>query len=106
MVRPQNVYGASKVWGEALGRHFSDAYGLSVLCIRFGSVNPENRPQSTREHSVYLSHRDVVQIIGKCVEAPSTILYDIFLATSNNKWGYRDLEHPRQVLGFEPQDSA
>jgi hypothetical protein len=30
----------------------------------------------------------------------------VFLATSNNKWGYRDLEHPRQVLGYVPQDSA
>ena len=106
MVRPKDVYGASKVWGEALGRHFSDAYGLSVLCVRFGMVRLENRPQSTREYSLYLSHRDVVQILSKCIEAPGTMLYDIFLATSNNKWGYRDLEHPRQVLGFEPQDSA
>jgi hypothetical protein len=32
--------------------------------------------------------------------------YDVFLAISNNKWGYRDLEHPRQVLGYAPQDSA
>jgi hypothetical protein len=34
------------------------------------------------------------------------MLYDIFLATSNNKWGYRDLEHARRLLGYEPQDSA
>jgi len=106
MVRPKDVYGASKAWGEALGRYFSDTYGLSVLCIRFGSVRPENRPQSPREYSIYLSHRDVVQVLGKCIEAPATMLYDIFLATSNNKWGYRDLEHARQLLGYEPQDSA
>lgn len=30
----------------------------------------------------------------------------IFFATSNNRWGYRDLEHTRQVLGYVPQDSA
>ena len=34
------------------------------------------------------------------------LLHDIFFATSNNRWGYRDLEHPRQVLGYEPLDSA
>ncbi|MBI4201122.1 MAG: NAD(P)-dependent oxidoreductase [Chloroflexi bacterium] len=106
MFRPMGVYGASKVWGEALGRHFADAHGLSVLCVRLGFVPSDNRPHSVREYSVYLSHRDVAQIFHKCIEAPDALLYDVFLATSNNKWGYRDLEHPRQVLGFEPQDSA
>ena len=33
-VRPGNVYGATKVWGEALGRYYSDAHGLSVVCLR------------------------------------------------------------------------
>ena len=106
MVRPAKIYGAAKVWGEALGRHFADAYGLSVLCVRIGNVILQNRPQNTRQYSVYLSHRDIVQILEKCIEAPDDLLYDIFLATSNNKWSYRDLEHPRQVLGYEPQDSA
>ena len=41
-----------------------------------------------------------------CIDAPDDLKYDIFLATSNNKWGYRDLEHPKQVLGYVPQDSA
>ena len=31
---------------------------------------------------------------------------DIFYAISNNRWGYRDTEHARQVIGFEPQDTA
>ena len=106
MVRPDRIYGAAKVWGEALGRHFSDAHGLSVLCVRIGSVTQGNRPRDARERAVYLSHRDVAQILQKCIDAPDDLLYDIFLATSDNKWGYRDLEHPRQVLGFEPQDSA
>ena len=106
MVHPERVYGASKVWGEALGRHFSDAYGISVLCLRLGAVHPEDRPTRVREFSTYLGHRDVVDILHRCIEAPDDLAYDIFYANSDNKWGYRDLEHPRQVLGFEPQDSA
>ena len=34
------------------------------------------------------------------------LAYDVFFATSKNRWGYRDLEHARDVLGWEPQDSA
>jgi nucleoside-diphosphate-sugar epimerase len=106
MVRPQGTYGASKVWGEALGRHFSDASGLSVLCIRFGHVVAENRPLSDSDYSRFLSHRDAVDILQRCIEAPAELRFDIFYATSNNKWGYRDLGHSREVLGYEPRDSA
>ena len=106
MVRPQGTYGASKVWGEALGRHFSDAYGLSILCIRFGHVVAEDRPLSDSDYSRFTSHRDAVDILQKCIEGPAELKFDIFFATSNNKWGYRDFEHARQVLGYVPQDSA
>jgi uronate dehydrogenase len=106
MIWPAGIYGAAKVWGEALGRHYADAYGVSVLCVRIGRVLTADHPQSTREHAVYLSHRDVVQILERCIDAPDTLRYDIFLATSNNRWNYRDLQHARQMLGYEPQDTA
>ena len=106
MTWPSRIYGAAKIWGEALGRHFADAHGLSVLCVRIGMVRKEDRPQLPRDYAIYLSHRDVVQILTQCIEAPDDLRYDVFMATSNNQWGYRDLEHARQVLGYAPQDSA
>ena len=106
MVHPRGKYGAAKVWGEALGRHFSDAYGMSVLCVRIGHVTRANRPETPRDYSIYLSHRDIAQVLQKCVDAPLSLLYDLFYATSDNKWSYRDLEHPRQVVGYVPQDSV
>ena len=106
MTWPNGTYGASKIWGEALGRHYSDSHGLSVLCVRIGAVPADDRPRTARDFSVYLSHQDVTNILHRCIEAPESVRYDIFFALSNNRWGYRDLEHPRQVLGFVPQDSA
>ncbi|MCI0438355.1 MAG: NAD(P)-dependent oxidoreductase [Chloroflexi bacterium] len=106
MVRPSEIYGAAKVWGEALGRHFSDAHGLSALCVRIGSVSRQNRPRSTREFAIYLSHDDVASFLHSCIEAPDDLKYDIFMATSNNRWSYRDLSHAKDVLGWEPKDSA
>ena len=105
-VHPLNIYGVAKVWGETLGHHFSDQYGMSVLCVRIGRVTRSNVPEGPREMSTYLSHDDVSQILHLCVDAPDELRYDVFLATSNNRWGYRDLEHPREVLGYVPQDSA
>ena len=106
MVRPGSLYGAAKVWGEALGRHFTNVYDISVLCVRIGSVTAGNRPRNTRERAIYLSHRDVAQIFHRCIDAPSDLKYEIFFGTSDNRWGYRDLTHPRDVLGYQPQDSA
>ncbi len=105
-VRPAGLYGVSKVWGEALGRHYADAHGLSVICVRIGRVNAEDRPSSARDFSVWCSQRDITALLERCVAAPDSIRYDIFFGTSGNKWGYRDLEHPGAVLGWAPLDSA
>ena len=105
-VRPAALYGAAKVWGEALGRHFTDEFGISILCVRIGSVRRENRPQSVRENAIYLGHRDISQMLQRCIDAPDSVKYDIFFAVSNNRWNYRDLSHPKEVIGYEPQDSA
>ena len=103
---PKGLYGATKVCGEAIGRHFSDFYDMSILCVRIGRVNKANRPESAIDYPRFLSHKDISQFFERCVEAPKNLKYDIFYATSNNKWGYRDLEHPRTVLGYKPIDSA
>jgi nucleoside-diphosphate-sugar epimerase len=105
-VRPAVLYGVSKVWGEVLGRQFADTHGLSVICVRIGRVNAADKPASPRDFSVWCSQRDIVRLIEHCVEAPEALGYDIFFGTSRNQWGYRDLEHPRAVLGWEPVDAA
>jgi len=105
-LRPSGLYGASKVWGEALGRHYADAHGLSVICVRLGRVHAEDRPRSAREFSVWCSQRDIARFLESCVEAPEAVRFEIFFCASRNKWGYRDLEHPRAILGWEPVDAA
>ena len=35
-----------------------------------------------------------------CIEADSSIKYDIFYAVSNNKWNYRDLSRAKEILLF------
>lgn len=104
--RPDGIYGCTKVWGEALARMYADYHGISAICIRIGPVNKEDRPKGTRQFSVWCSQNDVGRLIERCIEAPEALKFDTFYAVSNNRWGYRDVEHARQVLGFEPQDSA
>jgi nucleoside-diphosphate-sugar epimerase len=106
LVRPSGLYGCSKVWGEALARHYADEHALSVLCVRIGQVTAQDRPRHPRQFSVWCSQRDIVRMLEACVTAPPSLRFDIFFATSRNRWSYRDLEHPRAVLGWEPLDAA
>jgi nucleoside-diphosphate-sugar epimerase len=105
-LRPSGLYGASKVWGEALARHYADAHGMSMICLRIGRVRAEDRPLEPREFSVWCSQRDVVRMILSCIEAPPTVRFDVFYVVSDNRWSYRDVGHARAVLGWTPLDRA
>jgi nucleoside-diphosphate-sugar epimerase len=105
-LRPTGMYGAAKAWGEALGRVYSEEHGLSVICIRLGRVTEEDWPRDARHAAVYLSHRDVTQMIRKCVEAPDEIAYEIVYAVSDNRGRFRDIEHAHKTVGYIPQDGV
>lgn len=113
--RPDGLYGVSKNFAEALGRLYSDNYSMSVICLRIGSVVKESGPAQEVLHngpepagrltSLWLSHRDLIQLHEKCLEAPN-VKFDIFYGISNNKPHFYDLEHAREVIGYVPEDGA
>ncbi len=104
--RPRGIYGSSKVWGEALAQHFADTTATSFISIRIGYVNKEDKPTNNRQRCVWCSQRDVVNAIVACVGAPESLHFGTLFANSRNRYGYRDLEHGRKLLDYEPMDSA
>lgn len=105
-VRPRNLYASTKVWGEALGRHYADNHGLEVVCLRIGYANAEDKPANSRQFSVWNSRRDVVNAIGLALNVDLSARFDVFFILSDNRWSYRSIVHAHEVLGFEPVDSA
>ena len=105
-VRPAGLYGCSKAWMEALGRHFSDATDMSVICLRIGRVMEEDQPQESRHWAVWCSRRDLAGLVRCCIEAPDELRFEIFYALSDNRWGFRDIERARELIGYQPQDRA
>ena len=104
--RPDNVFYVSKLFGEALGRYYSDYHGISALNIRLGGVFPDDKPELRRHLPGYLSHADCVQMVEKCIDAPDDLMYGTFDAISDNKWRWRDTDHAKEVLGWNPTGSA
>ncbi len=104
--RPAGIYGSTKVWGEALARHYADVSKTQFICVRIGYVNAEDQPNSARARSVWCSQRDVVNALRRAALEPLAQPYSVFFAGSANTRNYRDLEHGRALLGFVPADGA
>jgi nucleoside-diphosphate-sugar epimerase len=105
--RPLDLYSGSKVWGEALAHIYAYRHGLSCLCVRLGWVVAEDRPpEAAYGPPVWCSQRDAAQLVARCLLAPADLRYDVFYAVSDNPHRWVDIGHAREVLGYEPQDSA
>ncbi|MCD6285917.1 MAG: NAD(P)-dependent oxidoreductase [Anaerolineae bacterium] len=104
--RPLNLYASSKVWGEALAHTYAYRHGLSCLVLRIGWVVAEDRPPNPWGQNQWCSQRDIAQLCQCCVDAPDDLRFDIFYGVSDNDYNWVDIEHAREVLGYEPLDRA
>ena len=100
--KPDSRYGVSKVFGEALGSLYADKYGMQVLCIRIGNVNPA--PIDKRRLSIWLSPRDLAQLVAIGIEH-SDIRFEIVYGVSANTRGWYDNANALR-LGYRPQDDS
>jgi len=122
-IRPDSLYGVSKAYGEALGRYYADHHDMQVFCLRIGGVrsaddpshptqlwadmgdtSPETVAKRKRMRAVWLSERDCVQLIARCLESDErwALVYGI----SDNPRQFWDIGHARGLLGYAPQDGA
>lgn len=105
-IRPDGPYGVGKALGEAACRYHADAFDLSVICLRIGTVRPSDRPASPRHFATLLTHRDLVQLVRSCIEAPSDLGFAIYYGVSANTWRIWDIESARTAIGYAPTDDA
>lgn len=105
-IRPDGPYGVGKAFGEAAGRYYSDVHGISVICLRIGTLNRESRPTAIRHFATLLTHGDLVRLVRGCVDAPDSLRFAIFYGVSDNTWRFWDISNSRELAGYEPQDDA
>jgi uronate dehydrogenase len=102
MPRPDSRYGVSKAFGEALGRMYADKYGLRVLNIRIGNV--DQRPVDRRRLSIWISPRDLVQLMRIGLEHPD-LHFEVVYGISDNARAWYDNGNALR-LGYAPADRA
>jgi NAD+ dependent glucose-6-phosphate dehydrogenase len=102
--RPLNYYGAGKLFGEGLARMFYDRYQLESICLRIGSVRQSDLPKSEREKKLWLSHRDLVQLFRKSLQAE--VGFGVYFGISDNRQAFLDIRNAIEELGYQPQDDS
>lgn len=106
-VRPPDLYGVTKVFGEALGRYYHDQHGLEFVGLRIGSAmyaNPSPRAYANpMTRLLWISPRDLVQLCTRAVEQPN-VGFVLAHGTSRVEPAWLSLRSARTVLGYDPQD--
>ncbi len=108
-VRPPNLYGATKAWGEAVARFYADRHGLSAICLRFGWVQARDSEQLRPNFDyldIVLTYEDLGRLVVASIEAPEDLRFGIFHGVSNNRWKRLDISDAREMLGYAPEDDA
>jgi uronate dehydrogenase len=100
--RPDSYYGVSKVFGEAMGRMYADKFGLQVASLRIGAYRPE--PSDIRQLAVWISPRDMVELVRCCIEAPDFNYVAAWGVSANTRSFWDNSE--AAVLGYVPHDNA
>jgi uronate dehydrogenase len=106
--RPSTVYACTKLFGEALARHYSDIHGMSCIVIRLcyfrGYDDPLLRIPGHDIQREWCSPRDLTQLIVKCIR--SDLPFGIFFGLSNNRERCWDIANAKELIGYDPQDDA
>ena len=108
-VRPKNLYGVSKAFGESLAAYFAYQEGLEAVAVRIGAFRYPNEwdRMGARELSAWASPRDLCVLLTQCIEAD--LGDDRFLIAhgiSDNRFKRLDLTETRARLGYGPEEDA
>jgi uronate dehydrogenase len=100
--RPDSRYGLSKAFCEALASLYADKHEIGFLCVRIGNFG--TRPIDKRRLSIWISPRDLTQLVRIGLEHPD-VRYEIVYGVSNNQRSWYDNSNAYR-LGYKPEDNS
>ncbi|GFE64392.1 NAD-dependent epimerase/dehydratase family protein [Litoreibacter roseus] len=99
--RPDTFYGLAKCFAEDLGRMYWEKRQLEAVCLRILSCA---RVTNTRALGTWLSYDDLIQLVTRAVDTPTTG-FSIVYGVSNNDRAPVD-NSKASFLGYRPKDNA
>lgn len=129
--RPDSYYAVTKLYGENLGRYYAEYedapdsfYGARIGWVlepeydspygpgergvdagRFERDSEAYRRAVRNGHALWCSRRDVARFTD-CALGDESVTFDVFNVRSGGDRQWLDIDHARDVLGYEPLDDA
>ena len=100
--RPDTFYGLAKCFTEDMARMYWEKRGLETVSIRIFSSTPE--PGNARALSTWLSYPDMIQMVTRAIDSPTTGYTEIFGISNNDRAQVSNAK--ASYLGYRPQDNA
>ncbi len=100
--RPDTFYGLSKCFSEDLARLYWEKRGLEAVCLRIFSAT--DTPQNPRALGTWLSRGDLVRMVERAVDTPTTGFCVVYGISDNTRAPVSNAKVA--FLGYRPQDNA
>lgn len=107
-VRPGDLYGVTKVFGEALGRYVSSSEALSFVALRIGAFRDPseiNSPGAGWMLQDFTAPTDLYRLIDTVIEAEA-LGFEIYNAVSANTFTRLPMEKAHEDFGYVPRFDA
>ena len=106
--RPNSLYGATKILGEAMGRWYYDHRRIQFVGIRIGWYQDYDSP-ALRKHrgarTIWLSPGDCASLVIRSIEKED-VGYALVFGTSRTSRERLSLSSARELLDWEPTDDV
>lgn len=105
--RPGNMYGVTKVFGEALASYYAQAHSMTCIAVRIANVAAfsQGERHSPRDVAAFISERDVAHLLDRALLADVTG-FRIVNGVSNNRYKRLSIEETKHLLGYSPLDDS
>jgi uronate dehydrogenase len=108
-IRPKNLYGVSKAYGEALAAYFAYQRKIEVIAVRIGAFGHQHDwvQMSADDLGAWAEPEDLCSLLVRCIEAGMTEgPFMIAHGISDNRFKRLDLSDTRNLLGYYPKADA
>lgn len=100
--RPDTFYGLSKCFSEDLARLYWEKRGVEAVCLRIFSAT--ETPQNPRALGTWLSRGDLVRMVERAVDTPTTGFCVVYGISNNSRAPVSNAKV--SFLGYRPMDNA
>lgn len=107
LVKPKNLYGVAKCFGEALAAYHAHQSGISTICLRIGAYEfpADFTAMNARDLSAFLHPDDFNQLLHRCIETEG-LKHEVLNAISDNRYKRLNITVTIERVGYQPQADA